>query len=99
MTGRLRSMRLLPRSKARRNHEALEAAGRAMAAGFAEGIRQAEAHMAAIPDGVDPEEWRRTDMADVMAALDANPLHQRMMARTRGFWGLPESEQSTTESP
>jgi tRNA A37 N6-isopentenylltransferase MiaA len=83
-------MRLLPRSKARRDREALEALGRMMAAGFVEGIRQEEARMAAIPDGVDPEEWRKTGMDEAMAALAANPLYQRMMARTRAFWGLAD---------
>lgn len=90
-------MRLLPRSKARRDREGLEIVGQMMAAGFAEGIRRHEAHMAAIPDGVDPEEWRRADMADAMAALDANPMYQRMMARTRLFWGLPEPERGRVE--
>lgn len=99
MTGSLRGMRFLPRSKARRDREALEAAGRMMADGFAEGIRQHEAHMAAIPDGADPEEWRRADMAAAMAALDANPQYQRMMARTREFWGLPDPEHGATEAP
>jgi tRNA A37 N6-isopentenylltransferase MiaA len=93
VTGSLRSMRFLPRSKARRNREALEAMGRMMGAGFAEGIRQEETRMAAIPDGVDREEWRRVGIAEAMAALDANPLYQRMMARTRAFWALPEPEQ------
>ena len=90
MTAILRTMRSLPRSKARRDREALVSLGEMMAAGFAEGIRKEEARMAAIPDGVSREEWARAGMDEAMANLDADPTWQRMAARTRTFWGLPD---------
>ena len=73
--------------------------GRMMATGLAEGMRQGEARMAAIPEGVDREAWRNAGIAEAVAALDADPVHQRMMARTEGFWGLPAREQGVAEQP
>lgn len=87
-------MRIWPRSHARRQREALAEAGKAMAEGFAAGIRNAEAHAAARPEGVTVEDWQRQGLAETMAAIEANPLHHRMVAAAHAMLGVnDENEQ------
>lgn len=87
------NMRIWPRSHARRQREALVDLGEAMAEGFAEGIREAEAHAAARPEGVTAEEWQRQGLAETMAAIDANPLHHRMVAAAHAMLGVDDEDE------
>ena len=86
-------MRLWPRSYARRQREALEQWGLAWAEGMAKGIRDAEAHAAARPEGISVEDWRRQGLAEAYAALDANPQYHRMVAAAQMMLGVDDEDE------
>lgn len=87
-------MRIWPRSKAQRDREQLAYLGRCYADGLRKGIESGEAWTAARPDDVSLEEWRLRGLDEVMAELDANPQHQRMVAAAQMMLGVDDSRSS-----